>query len=512
MDREPFRDFLRGSGFGFIGTFADKIFRYLFLFVATRLLTASTFGAFVFLLSIINLVQRMGMFGINKSIDYYVPQFLSDGDERAARSVLLTATVMLLGIGSVLGAMISFAADPLAAVLNRPALGTEIALISVAIPLYMYQTTVRDCFHAVKKIGLRVAVENVFDPIVRIVLLVALVSMMGYGLLGAVGSFVAATGVVAVVSTVVFVRSNRWVLNPDVRFFNIKELLKYSLPLSGAVVTAAIIGQMDIIILGFYADNAAVGYYRLAYSVAMLLGMFPPVFSPIIKPFVAENTGNSERIQWIFQQTTRWVVLVTAPLAITLFSAPVAVVQFLFGAEYTGAPAVPAVIMTGKLFVISLGLQSRFLQGLGTTGPVFWSKVAILVVNLVLDLLLIPRIGPLGAAIGATAGMIAGSIVQFVAIRNRYSIKLTDKAYVKTLGLVVVVYIGVRLVPVDFSGVFLLLLGAAVSVVYWGLALITGAIAEDDLVIVAPIEEKIGVELTVLKRAIRYQPQLLQKR
>jgi len=504
MEPGRVREFLRGSGFAFVGTFTNKLFRYLFLLVATRVLSASTFGVFVFLLAVVNLVQRMGMLGLNRSIDYFVPKFLEAGDEGAARSVLLTAIGAITLVGFLLGAVMFFGSPWIGALFNHPEESAALALMGLSVPVYMYQTALRNAFHSVKQIGSRVAVENVLNPTARILLLLALV-YFGFDLYGAVGAFIGATVLTAAVGTVLLLRSNRWIIDPDVELFSVRRILGYSLPLSAAVVTAAIIGQIDILLLGVYVSDASVGFYRLAYSVAMLAGMVPPIFKPIVKPLIAERADGSDEVETLYRQTTRWIVVLAVPILVTLTVHPLDTLRVLFGPNYTGPVLTPIVLLLGQGIVLGFGIQSTVVQGIGLTRYVFVSRVSTLVVNLVLDLLLIPEIGTVGAAIGTGAGMVVGALTLFVAIFYETGVHPFDSSYLRAIVMILPTAFVAEFTVFEGTFTTVIATGVVTAVVYGTLVLLSGGVSRADLPFVRAVEEAIGVEFGLLKKVIRYR-------
>lgn len=504
MDKSSIHSFVRGVGFGVIGSVLNKGLRYLFLLVAARILTVSSFGLLMFLVGLYNLVQRFLMLGINKSIDYYVPKYLSESNYNAARSALFTAFTLILIIGCTAAIFTAFLANAIAAFLDRPSTGQYILLLSVALPVYMYQATLRNAFLAVKQVRYRVLMADFGYQLGKIAFLVILVGFLGYGFMGAVGAFVLATFAAALGGTLLFITTNSWVRSVSITGFRLREIAKYSLPLSAAIATAAVIGQIDVILLGTLSTDRDVAIYKIAYSVAMLLGFLPPAFNAIFKPIIAENERNIDLITMIHHNTTRWIIILTAPLAATIISHPSDTIAVLFGESYVGDPLVLWTLVAGQISMLSFGLQQSLLQGLNTTRPIFSGKIIVLGVNVGIDIALIPIFGPLGAAIGTSAGLVLGAVYFALVLYRTKGVSPFSGPQLKVLTLLLpITIVGSQMTYpnplLELGGTFLV-----TGILYLLLLLVVRGMSETDLIVINNIEEQLGVKVEPVKKVIKF--------
>ena len=124
------------------------------------------------------------------------------------------------------------------------------------------------------------------------------------------------------------------------------------------------------------------------------------VFDPIIAPVVAEalQARDPERARYNLALTTRWVIALSAPIAVTLVVLRVEVLG-LYGASFaTGAPAL--IVLAGAHMVNGcLGLTPYVIAMGGRSKLFFIDNLGAALINLGLGVLLVPRLGIVGAAI-----------------------------------------------------------------------------------------------------------------
>ena len=118
----------------------------------------------------------------------------------------------------------------------------------------------------------------------------------------------------------------------------------------------------------------------------------------------------------LYQDATRWLMLASWPLYL-IFAIFPAVVLGIFGSRYTPGAAALAVLSLAMLVNLGTGnVTVVLLMG----GKSSWSAIntgAALIVNIGLNLLLIPHLGILGAAIAWGASIVVDNVAAMVELR-----------------------------------------------------------------------------------------------
>lgn len=398
------------GGITFVGNIAGKALGFLFVAVATRLVTPAEYGVFTLALSIVMFVQGFAGLNIYRSVDFFIPQFLSDSEYGKAKQAL--RVVFLIGTAtSVLGAIAVFLARNLiSSVFEESLLLVALVPFVFLVPLQTINRTLLASFNSIKKLKYRVLVKNIINPLTRIVAAVVLVAS-GAGVLGLVGGYLLGLAVAVLVGFLFLVYEADWVRSPTTEQVSARSLLSYSLPLVLAGVIYALVGQMDYFVIGFFLEPSDVGQYRVAFLLAANLLIVLSAITPVFKPMVAENRTDDGVLESRYQLATRWATMVTLPLAVTLILVPEVYLRLLFTDAYTKASAAVVALSIGYLLNASFGPEGMVLEGLGHTRLTLFNTLVLVGSNGILDVLFVPRLGILGAGIATgTALTLAGFV------------------------------------------------------------------------------------------------------
>ena len=186
-----------------------------------------------------------------------------------------------------------------------------------------------------------------------------------------------------------------------------KEMAGYSFPLVVGNLAAWILSLSDRYILGFFRGAHEVGIYSASYaisekSILLLTTLFLLASGPI-SIHVWEKEGE-QRARDFVTSVTRYYLLLCIPAAVGLSVLARPVMGVLAGAAYhEGFRIMPFVALGGLL----LGLQQRFQAGFIFYKKTQFVMIAIVsagLVNIGLNLLLVPRYGYMAAAITTLIG------------------------------------------------------------------------------------------------------------
>ncbi len=175
---------------------------------------------------------------------------------------------------------------------------------------------------------------------------------------------------------------------------------------------------LDILLVGAMVSRYAAGVYG-AVSKLAIVGTFALegnrlAIGPQLSALLARREHH--RAAELYQSATRWLMLASWPLYVVFTVFP-AVVLGIFGARYTAGAAALAVLSVAMLVNLGTGnVTVVLLMG----GKSSWSAInagAAFIVNIGLNLLLLPRIGILGAAIAWGASIVVDNVTAMIEVR-----------------------------------------------------------------------------------------------
>jgi len=158
--------------------------------------------------------------------------------------------------------------------------------------------------------------------------------------------------------------------------------------------------RLDFGVLGALAGPAVLGSYAIASKYAELLRLPGTALTWVCYPMLAGMTpaAATRQARRLIGPAVLGNVLLAGPFV--LLAGPV--IGLLYGSRFDSAVGPARVLVLGMLLGAAGGVASGYLYGRGRPGLNSWALGTGLVVTVVLDLLLIPRYGAMGAAIAST--------------------------------------------------------------------------------------------------------------
>jgi O-antigen/teichoic acid export membrane protein len=185
----------------------------------------------------------------------------------------------------------------------------------------------------------------------------------------------------------------------------VRQLLGESWPLFLGLICTAFYGQVDLILIKAYRGFAEVGLYQAAYKLLFgfqLLKVVHMAMFPRLASLYAEGNNIAYRRLMRTSLVSSFIALV--PVGIMTIFFPEDIVRFFFGQQYVSASvALPLLIWSGILsFIAGFFTYTLIISG-HQKGWLILEFLA-LVLLIIIEVILIPRIGFFGAAIATFAG------------------------------------------------------------------------------------------------------------
>lgn len=204
-----------------------------------------------------------------------------------------------------------------------------------------------------------------------------------------------------------------------------RRLLSRSWPLIAHAVLGLAIFNSDLIVLRIYRSSADVGHYAAAYTLISFFLNLGAAYTLTLLPVLTRLRHERREAQVLYDGAVGQVLAGALPMAIGGFLVAGSVVTMIFGNEFlpAGTPmailvwCVPVAVIRN---VAQAGLVAHERQDL-LLRTVAWAAV----INLVLNFVLIPPFGLVGAAIATAATEVVRTVM---ASRYAWSLGLTVPA------------------------------------------------------------------------------------
>ncbi len=404
---------LRHSGIYFLARILAGGASFAIIAVYTRLLSAQEFGELALALAGVTFIVVL----IGDTPTTAMLRFLPD-ESRAARATTLWGLILPVSA-------LCCAALPVILFIAPDHWRVPLALCTgllLATLLHKFQLATAQGAMQPGKYALLGSLESVLDMLLGITLV-----WLGYGVAGALfGTTIAA------LVTLVLNRRGWWI---NWRFFDPvlgRKMLRFGLPLivSGLFGWLATFGDRWLLAAFFGTDKA--GLYAAAYDLQMnLLGVPLVVMQlagyPLAISAFAERGVKAAQTQ--LRLLGNFIILIVLPEAVGIVMTGPLLVNIFLGPEFRPLTLALLPILIGATFLKALLVYVNYGNYLGgRTELTLLSMVVAAVVNLVLNVSLIPHYGAWGSAIAALVGFGAGLAITAMKMRRVFPFPLPDPA------------------------------------------------------------------------------------
>ncbi|MDS0258511.1 oligosaccharide flippase family protein [Haloarcula sp. S1CR25-12] len=414
------------------------------LLVLTRyLLEPDQYGLLYFAISVVGIAELFGTLGVPNATARYVNEYL-EKDERQVRYIIRWSLAIILAVALSVSVVVSLAGGVLADLLGRPAVAPVLTVGGLYIAGRSLIGYLKSVFQAFNRVGYSAGL-TVVNSVTRLAVTTGLV-VLGYGVTGAmagyvVGFFVAvAVGLVALYAN--FYRSLPPTETPESDLRG--RIARYSVPTAATRASVVLDSKIDTVLVGILATPAAVAFYTLARQIADLCIAPAQSLGFTITPTLGEQSAaeNSDTAGRIYGESLRNVLLLYVPAAAGLVVVAEPTIRYVVGTEYLGAVAL---VQLYALFVVVRAVHKitgSALDYLGLAQIRAIARGTSAGGNFLLNLLLIPPLGALGAGIATviTYSAYTGVNVYYIHRELQFDIGgvASDLARVAAIALVMV--------------------------------------------------------------------------
>lgn len=218
-----------------------------------------------------------------------------------------------------------------------------------------------------------------------------------------------------------FVHARKYISMRPMGGYAFKPHLKAVAVFFAMACASTIYTNLDKVMLGIMATNTDVGYYGAAVRIKSILVSIVTSLGTVLLPrasYYVEH-GLMDEFRRISRKALNFVVVAAVPLMLYFIYFARQGIFLLSGEDYAGAILPMQIIMPTLLFIgLTNILGIQILVPMGREKTVLWSMIAGAAVDLVCNLLLIPRFFAAGAALSNMLAEAVVLLVQIIALRK----------------------------------------------------------------------------------------------
>ncbi|MBN1763791.1 MAG: oligosaccharide flippase family protein [Sedimentisphaerales bacterium] len=430
-------EILKGGTVNLVGGFSVQILSLAGVFLATHLVSIESFGIYALGLAVVFFFRPLGQLGLERGVLKYVAEYrFSENPEEVYRAL---STALRIGIPvNFTFATVLLLLDPIIAeqIFSKAELNGIISIIAFSLPVLFITDIFLFSLRACRDMKSYYYCYNLRQIIFIIVVLIFFNSPHVKGVKHLAWAYLSSAIFSGLFGGWLFARrfSMKQILRSSFIHPLSRALLRFSLYQVFSSVLNNLLLHFDILLIGYFLPAGGVGVYRIASRIAEMILIFlraiRGIFAPIIS--VLFSQGRIKELGQLFSVTTRWICTLTLPLffIIVLFPDPI---LSLFGQDYQEGTGVLMVLSAGQIINALAGAVGFMLVMSGFAGMHLVSDVVVLLLNLVMNLLLIPRFGIMGAGIATASSIAVGNLIRLYLVYIKIGVQPYSRAFIKPL-------------------------------------------------------------------------------
>lgn len=237
-----------------------------------------------------------------------------------------------------------------------------------------------------------------------------------------------------------------------------KETLKQAWPFGLVVVFVAIYFWIDSVMLSLMKGDEVVGWYSAAYRMVLVLLLIPNAYFDSVFPVMSRfYVSSKQSLKFIYEKSVKYMLLLAVPIGVGTTLLADKAILLIFGAEYSHSIIALQIIIWSIAFIFVSGVFAQLFNSLNKQIIVAKVTGSCALLNVILNLILIPKYSYIGAGIATVVTQfIALALVFIWSLRIGYGISSK-----KLIGIIVKV-----LIASAIMGVFVFYLQ---DLTLWGL-------------------------------------------
>lgn len=391
-----------------------KLLSLLLTVVIARYLGQAAFGQYSLVITLLLLFQVLAEFGL----DFFTIREIAKDSKKTEfiiRNVLVLKVFLGLASFAFLAVTINLMNKPPVVVHAAYLAGITMLLISVA-------NTFAAAFTAFERLELKALLLIIAKFIVvgltfvAVVLHKDIIALMTVMLIG--------EGVRLVLSGYIYLRLIG-PLNPKIDFASCRNFFLVSLPFAAISIIALIYFKIDIVMLSLMQGDVAVGWYSAAYGLLSGFLFLAEAYNLAVYPTLSKTAETAPDLFVLcWQRSVKYLLLMSFPIAAAVLIFADRIIMFLYTPDYSPSTTIIRVLILTLPWIFINSINMRVLYAMNRQKQATIVVAISAVLNIILNLFLIPGYSYLGAAAATLICEIVNVVIFFRMIRAQLRPKL----------------------------------------------------------------------------------------
>ena len=421
MKNKSIKDILNKSSRVFSLRIISIISGFFLMYLITNVYGAEGMGIFALSQTILMVMVMLSVFGTDTASLKYSSQYFSNNEYRKLNSFYFSIFKFVIVSSIFISIIIFFIKGDLSVFFNKSLLNHSLFFISLSILPMSFININSESLRGIGKYSLFTIFRYVLMPVLTILFIY--VFNNNNDLLIPIKAYAISICIISLLSFTFLLR--------EIKFFKyfsnidstLNDVVKYSLPVLISNSMLLLIQWIDIIILGYFETSNTVGIY----SVVMKISLFSSVILFSINSIVASefsrlySLDKMVDLRVLIKKSSKIIFFITIPVLILIVYFSKSILGY-FGYEFIMANKTLYILVVGQFINVLCGSVGYILMM--TEKQNIFKNIMIFAtcVNIILNIVLIPKYSINGAAIASSISLILWNVISFSYIYRKYNI------------------------------------------------------------------------------------------
>lgn len=470
----PYKKYAKNVGLVTIANIISTLKSFILLPILTKALGAELYGTWALILVTISLLTPF----CTLRLGYAIVRFL--GPEKD-REKIGKGVSSIFGVTSLIALVVSILLFILSKSLAIAVFGGVDATFYIQISAFLIFLGAIDqimieyftAFQQMEKYSGFIILQTIGELI-----LTAYLVLSGFGLFGAIISLLVVRAFTSVIGFL-WIASEIKISTPS--FSVVKPYLPFTLPILPTVLCYWLVNLGDRYVIGYFMGADAVGIYSASYGLGSMITFFYASLSIVLLPAIT-NLYENNKIQELkthLKYSLKFLLMFTIPSFWGLSILSKSILRTLTTSEFIGGYRVVPIVALGIILFNCSAINTNVLYLFKKTRTISLIYVAFASINMIMNIILVPIIGIIGAAIATLitfmVHLFVVGTISFKRISYDIDFKFILKSIISSLIMAFVVW---NLNPIGAVNILIAILIAAV--IYFGVLILLRGFTKEE--------------------------------
>ena len=411
------------------------IFQFATLMLITNVFLDKTVGQFNYINAVLILLSSICLLGMNESFIQFSGKLEAKNMEGNIRALYFKKIKILLGSFVVFTIIYLFLSRVLKISFFSPnniflydkiffaLLFLSFTLLNIQVIRAMRELFRSELFRNVVRYGL-----------ILLCILIVLVFNLPEELI--LNSFLVTFFLIALITTIYIFRHTSEPKRKAENFgFSYGEIIKTSFPMSLSFISLLLMQSFDVIMLEHYMDIETVAYYTVSVKLTFIVGIMLQTINSVIAPDISKFWFQRDMpsLNRLINKAIRLNFIISLPLIVLMILFHEYILD-LFGANYYKGKTALLILLIGQAVNSLSGSVALYLNMTGRQKILLLFLIVSAVLNIILNIILIPLYGMTGAAISTAFSLILWNFsgVVYIYINDKILLLVNPNTFKKS--------------------------------------------------------------------------------